>query len=83
MTKRFELYYNDYFVGAYDNVTQEKINVLKSIDLLNSLSEENEQLRQIATRTEEEKEHYADLYNELAKELEKIPPKIREVWLDE
>jgi len=44
--KRFELYSDDYFVGAYDNVTQEKINVLKSIDLLNSLVEENEQLRQ-------------------------------------
>lgn len=43
--KRFELYSDDYFVGAYDNVTQEKINVLKSIDLLNSLVEENEQLR--------------------------------------
>lgn len=44
--KRFELYSDDYFFGAYDNVTQEKINVLKSIDLLNSLVEENEQLRQ-------------------------------------
>lgn len=44
--KRFELYSDDYFFGAYDTVTQEKINVLKSIDLLNSLVEENEQLRQ-------------------------------------
>ena len=41
------------------------------------LEEENEQLRQqvkrlqdIATRTEEEKEHYADLYNEYRKKLE-------------
>lgn len=44
--KRFELYSDDYFVGAYDNVTQEKINVLKSIDLINSLVEENKQLKQ-------------------------------------
>lgn len=43
--KRFKLYSDEYFFGAYDKLAQEKIDVLGSIYLLNSLSEENEQLK--------------------------------------
>lgn len=42
--KRFKLYSDEYFFGAYDKLAQEKIDVLGSIYLLNSLSEENERL---------------------------------------
>lgn len=57
--KRFILYSDDYFFGAYDKVAQEKIDVLGSIYLLNSLSEENERLseRLIEKRDELETEN--------------------------
>lgn len=60
------------------------MNTDEVVDLLNSQSKlisayqyefvkmrkENEQLKELATRTEEEKEHYANLYNECRKKLE-------------
>lgn len=72
--KRFGLYSDDYFFGAYDKVAQEKIGVLGSIDLLNSLLEENEQLKKEKMELEKKLEccEYEHFTNELDKLHEKI-----------
>lgn len=71
--KRFELYSDEYFFGAYDKVAQEKINVLGSIYLLNSLSEENERL--IEKRGELETKNVI-----LKKENEQLRKKLEQIY---
>lgn len=75
--KRFILYSDDYFFGAYDKVAQEKIDVLGSIYLLNSLSEENERLseRLIEKRDELETENVI-----LKKENEQLRKKLEQIY---
>lgn len=80
MSKRFQkTRIVDKWGGIYDSKTDRVLSVNDVEHKLNeqqatiqSLKEENEQLRQIATRTEEEKEEYADLYNEYRKENEQL-----------
>ena len=67
---------NEDFAWFLSDIVTDK-QVEKVVHLLNSLADENKELRQqvkrlqdIATRTEAEKEEYVDLYNECRKKLE-------------
>lgn len=60
-------------IDVYDD------DILYFVDLLNELSEENEQLRQKANSLQTSLNYWQKSYNEL---LEKIPPKVKEVWLE-
>lgn len=78
--KRFVLYSDEYFFGAYDKVAQEKIDVLGSIYLLNSLSKENERLseRLIEKRDELETENVI-----LRRENEQLKEELNNLKKDE
>lgn len=52
------------------------------VDLLNSLAEENEQLKSTIIHLEEECGARENDYVNLKNQLNKIPPKIKEVWLN-
>lgn len=67
--KRFVLYSDEYFFGAYDKIAQEKIDVLGSIYLLNSLSEENDRLSE---RLIEKRDKLETEYVILKKENEQL-----------
>lgn len=64
-----------------DNDTD--LNESEVVDLLNSLSEKNEQLEKEHERKNNEIKLLRKKIMELGEDLEKIPPSIREVWLDE
>ena len=61
-----------------DNVTKERITVTELEDLLNELAEDNRKLRQTLEQTEKRINYWQTLYKET---LDKIPPKIKEVWI--
>ena len=88
--KRFESFYG---YAVDDKATGKRYsdcNTEELVDLLNSLSEENEQLKdnneqlfkaaaEMHTRLHYWQQLYADLYDKIQ---QKIPPKVREVWLE-
>lgn len=71
--KRFVLYSDEYFFGAYDKIAQEKIDVLGSIYLLNSLSEENDRLSE---RLIEKRDKLETEYVILKKENEQLKKRV-------
>ena len=82
--KRFEKGYDDKgnALYIYDNQTDKMyyLHLEGVINLLNSLAEENEQLKSTIIHLEEECGARENDYENLKKQFHKIPKNIREVW---
>ena len=80
--KRFTIKPQDDYWAVVDNYNDDKVCIINGIhteieaiwlcDLLNTLHQQNQHLQDICTRTEAEKEEYADKYNELQKNFDDL-----------
>lgn len=83
--KRFILAYgngNEAIFEDRKHFYSKRMNNKEVEKMLNSLAEENEQLKSTIIHLEEECGARENDYMNLKKQLDKIPPRIKEIWLN-